>query len=139
MSKTLAVQLINDTLNKNNIQKFKKKCEVDVTSNIKSIYISSFQCSKHSRASNIENQWNDILNMLDKNSDSMPVLLLDEIGLAEESPHRPLKVLRKNSPLSFLFISFSKIDSTNNFHLQSMHLQLCRVCLKLSSRVTIKD
>ena len=62
---------------------------------LKQIHVSSFQCSAVSDAVGIERVFNQCA-MLQKNEkldDFVAVVVLDEIGLAEDSPKMPLKVL----------------------------------------------
>ena len=62
---------------------------------LKQIHVSSFQCSAVSDAIGIERVFNQCA-MLQKNEkldDFVAVVVLDEIGLAEDSPKMPLKVL----------------------------------------------
>ena len=52
--------------------------------------------------------------MITLNPDTLPVLLLDEIGLAEESPHKPLKILHQlleHAEISFVGLSNWSLDS----------------------------
>eukprot|EP01084_Bolivina_argentea_P278346 475462_1 len=67
-------------------------------------FVVSFQCSKLTTAASIEQRWQfaeDYENRLNERRDkknSLPrsvVMILDEVGLAEQSPHRPLTVLHK--------------------------------------------
>ena len=77
---------------------------------LKQIHVSSFQCSAVSDAVGIERVFNQCA-MLQKNEkldDFVAVVVLDEIGLAEDSPKMPLKVLHsllENSSIDPQFVS----------------------------------
>ena len=58
-----------------------------------SVYIFSYQCSPLSTAARIQHQYNMACNYQSSAHNTVTVLLLDEVGLAEHSPDMPLKVL----------------------------------------------
>ena len=53
----------------------------------------SYQGSTESTSEGIEQIFDRAKEYHDRNPDVIPVVLLDEVGLAEVSPHNPLKVL----------------------------------------------
>jgi hypothetical protein len=90
-SKTLAMRLIRDNFSQNSKAKFFSRWD--------SVEVVPFQCSPLSRAEGIERTF--ILAQKkqklaqDSSRNIICVVLLDEVGLAEQSPHRPLKVLHR--------------------------------------------
>lgn len=85
---------------------------------IPSLVISSFQCSPLSTAENIEQTFQKALQLQkksnqEKDSNTLVTVLLDEIGLADQSPFLPLKVLHKvleDPQISVVGISNWKLD-----------------------------
>ena len=76
----------------------------------------AFQCSKLSTAAAIEKrfQYAAEFQQSQGGNDALAVLWLDEIGLAEQSRHRPLKVLHRlleNPDVSFVGLSNWRLDA----------------------------
>ena len=96
-SKTLAMTIICEKLNP-----YTKAPIFDVLG-LPSILPFSYQCSRHSTADEILRRFVDAKKAQDKANAGVgtgdnilnTVVFLDEVGLAEESPHMPLKVLHK--------------------------------------------
>lgn len=92
------------------------------------IHVISFQCSAQSRANGIKQRWEQTVKIALKNNNStICVLLLDEIGLAEHSKHRPLKVLHQMleidpAPISFIGLSNWSLDAAK------MNRAICHLC-----------
>ena len=113
-SKTLAVQIVRDNLDNKNIGRFiqnsgyKKKT-------LRVLHIISFQCSKQSKAYGIKKRWKQAVKQYDLNNpEYQAVLLLDEIGLAEKSPYRPLKILHQlleDPKIAFVGLSNWSLDA----------------------------
>lgn len=57
------------------------------------VYVFSYQCSPLSTADRIEHQYHMACNYQQSAHNTVTVLLLDEVGLAEHSPDMPLKVM----------------------------------------------
>ncbi|ETN98085.1 hypothetical protein RFI_39437, partial [Reticulomyxa filosa] len=80
---------------------------------LKALHIVSFQCTQNSKAFRIKERWNQAMS----HSESKfvkPLLLLDEIGLAEHSKHSPLKVLHhllENPKILFIGLSNWPLDA----------------------------
>eukprot|EP01083_Nonionella_stella_P251703 868157_1 len=116
-SKTLALSIIRDFLSSNT----KRNEDILRRHNLKPIYVLSFQCSAHSKAKDIEKKWRQTVAKAqhatdDSNRDTIYVLLLDEIGLAEHSDNRPLKVLHQlleiePAPIAFVGLSNWQLDA----------------------------
>eukprot|EP00002_Diphylleia_rotans_P025114 TRINITY_DN496_c0_g1_i3.p1 TRINITY_DN496_c0_g1~~TRINITY_DN496_c0_g1_i3.p1 ORF type:complete len:4758 (-),score=793.44 TRINITY_DN496_c0_g1_i3:614-14332(-) len=83
-SKSYAIQVL-----KNNFNVEKKKTGVFAT--FPSLVFYTYQCSPLSNAAGILDVYNRA--KLGQTENILPVLLLDEVGLAEQSPELPLKVL----------------------------------------------
>ncbi|MES1913550.1 MAG: hypothetical protein MHM6MM_005739, partial [Cercozoa sp. M6MM] len=110
-SKSLALSLIQNSFN-------------GVTSDneffraFPNIEVFSYQCSPLSTSAGIEQVFAAALRYQEKaGTDSVATVLLDEIGLAEQSPHLPLKVLHKlfdenSGKLAVVGISNWKLDSS---------------------------
>eukprot|EP01083_Nonionella_stella_P289833 986305_1 len=81
-SKALAMSIIRDYLSDRNADKLKAK-------RLLPIHVISFQCSTQSKAEGIRKRWQQTEELSKKNKDLIHVLLLDEVGLAEHSEHRP--------------------------------------------------
>ena len=87
-SKSLAKTIVTDAMQGRN-------SKTDLFKKLKQIHVSSFQCSAVSDAVGIERVFNQCA-LLQKNQsldEFVAVVVLDEIGLAEDSPKMPLKVL----------------------------------------------
>ena len=104
-SKTLAITILRDALsNATNVRNLGARTGFAV----KQIHIVSFQCSAQSKAEGIKKRWEQALNHQKRDENVIVTLLLDEIGLAEHSKYRPLKVLHQlleNPVLSFVGLS----------------------------------
>ncbi|KAG2374013.1 hypothetical protein C9374_011678 [Naegleria lovaniensis] len=88
-SKSLSMQLINS-----NLRGFDSKDEM--FRNLPQVYVVAYQGSESSTADGIEKVFQKAYKYLkDNDSNVIPVVLLDEVGLAEISKHNPLKVLHK--------------------------------------------
>ena len=90
-SKTLDMQLIRD--------KFSRQTKGPTFSlaGFADLEMFPYQCSKHATADEIEARFKDAQTVQDADVSKMlvSVVFLDEVGLAEDSPHMPLKVLHK--------------------------------------------
>ena len=90
-SKTLAMRLVRDNFSLTNKTAFFRDWP--------SVEVIPFQCSPLARAEGIEHTFALAQKKqqvaAEKNADVIVVVLLDEVGLAEQSPHRPLKVLHR--------------------------------------------
>ncbi|KAK3257836.1 hypothetical protein CYMTET_33097 [Cymbomonas tetramitiformis] len=87
-SKSLAFQLINSSLRgADSKDPFLKT--------LPQLYVLSYQGSEDSKSEGIERVFDRAKRYAEKNDGNvvLPVVLLDEVGLAEVSPHNPLKVL----------------------------------------------
>eukprot|EP01083_Nonionella_stella_P181847 652682_1 len=109
-SKTLAMAIIRDYFSST------KNLELLKAQNLSPIHVVSFQCSAQSRADGIAERWHQTVKLGEDNKDMIYVLLLDEIGLAEHSPYRPLKVLHQlleidPAPISFVGLSNWALDA----------------------------
>lgn len=122
-SKTLAVSIIRDSLSEMNIGKVQQ-----LGLPVQCIHIISFQCSKQSRAEGIRKRWEQALGHQLRDERVRLVLLLDEVGLAEHSPHRPLKVLHQlleDPQISFVGLSNWPLDAAK-MNRANMHLWFVR-------------
>ena len=87
-SKSLAIELIGTNLNgQTSSSKFFQ--------NFPAVEVFSYQCSPLSNSQGIEQTFHQALQYQNSTSNTRVVVLLDEVGLAEQSPHLPLKVLHK--------------------------------------------
>jgi hypothetical protein len=59
------------------------------------VEVFSYQCSPLSTSQGIEQAFEAAARYKRESPNSIVVMLLDEVGLAEQSPHLPLKVLHK--------------------------------------------
>ncbi|KAK3289270.1 hypothetical protein CYMTET_3293 [Cymbomonas tetramitiformis] len=87
-SKSLAFQIINSSLRgADSADSFLRT--------LPQLYVLSYQGSEDSRSEGIERVFDSAKRYAQKNDagEVLPVVLLDEVGLAEVSPHNPLKVL----------------------------------------------
>ena len=85
-SKTLTLQIIASNLQgKQSPNKFWR--------DYPAVYVISYQCSPMSDSASIQNQYNMAVRYQEHASNTITVLLLDEVGLAEHSPDMPLKCL----------------------------------------------
>ncbi|ETO24712.1 hypothetical protein RFI_12444 [Reticulomyxa filosa] len=113
-SKTLAFQLLKDRLSKSNINELQKDLqEQGIRLQIKALHVISFQCTQDSKPVGIKERWDQAISH-SKSEDIMPMLLLDEIGLAEHSKHSPLKVLHhilENPKIPFVALSNWPLDA----------------------------
>ena len=87
-SKSLAIQLIRSNLRG-------KDSKDPFFQTLPQLYVVSYQGSKSSTSEGINKIFEKASNYKDHNKDTdvLPVVLLDEVGLAENSPNNPLKVL----------------------------------------------
>ena len=88
-SKTLAMTMIRDKLNSST-----KAPDFDEMG-FAAIQTFGYQCSRHSTANEIERCFDDAIEAEKNMKNVISVVFLDEVGLAEESPALPLKVLHK--------------------------------------------
>eukprot|EP01083_Nonionella_stella_P223990 797692_1 len=121
-SKTLAMSVIREYLSDHNRRDLKQD-------KLLPIHVVSFQCSAQSRAEGIQQRWAQTQKFAEDNKrdDTIYVLLLDEIGLAEHSAYRPLKVLHQlleidPPPISFIGLSNWKLDASK------MNRAICHLC-----------
>lgn len=85
-SKTLAIQIIASNL-------LGKQSPHALWRNFPAVYIFQYQCSPLSTSASILFQYEAAKSYQQHSQDVITVLLLDEVGLAENSPDLPLKVL----------------------------------------------
>eukprot|EP01083_Nonionella_stella_P073155 197581_1 len=121
-SKTLAMSVIREYLSDHNRRDLKQD-------KLLPIHVVSFQCSAQSRAEGIQQRWAQTQKFAEDNKrdDTIYVLLLDEIGLAEHSAYRPLKVLHQlleinPLPISFIGLSNWSLDAAK------MNRAICHLC-----------
>ena len=85
-SKTLTMQIIASNLQgKQSPREFWRK--------FPSVYVFPYQCSPMSDSSSIQHQFHMAVRYQEHANNTITVLLLDEVGLAEHSPEMPLKCL----------------------------------------------
>ena len=105
-SKTLTLQIIASNLQgKQSPNKFWR--------DYPSIYVISYQCSPMSDSASIQNQFNMAVRYQEHANNTITVLLLDEVGLAEHSPDMPLKCLHGmlvNPPIAIVGLSNWVLD-----------------------------
>ena len=87
-SKSLAMGLIQSNLNGD-------ASEGTFLKSLPAVEVFSYQCSPLSTSGGIEQVFDSSRRYLRQASNTVVVVLLDEVGLAEQSPHLPLKVLHK--------------------------------------------
>lgn len=87
-SKSLAMGLIQSNLNGD-------ASEGTFLKSLPAVEVFSYQCSPLSTSVGIEQAFESSRQYLRQASNTAVVVLLDEVGLAEQSPHLPLKVLHK--------------------------------------------
>lgn len=87
-SKSLAMGLIQSNLNGD-------ASEGAFLKSLPAVEVFSYQCSPLSTSVGIEQVFESSRRYLRQASNTVVVVLLDEVGLAEQSPHLPLKVLHK--------------------------------------------
>ncbi|ETO31471.1 hypothetical protein RFI_05649, partial [Reticulomyxa filosa] len=113
-SKTLAFQLLKDRLSEPNTKKLQKRLqEQGINLEIKPLHVVSFQCTQESKPFGIKERWKQAIRHSEDET-IKPVLLLDEIGLAERSKHSPLKVLHhllENPGISLVALSNRPLDA----------------------------
>ncbi|ETO32802.1 hypothetical protein RFI_04311, partial [Reticulomyxa filosa] len=85
-SKTLSFQIVRDNLSHNKTE-FEERLK-------KPIHTIAFQCTRDSKPQGIKERWDQAMRH-SENNQVKPILLLDEIGLAEHSKHSPLKILHQ--------------------------------------------
>ncbi|ETO29244.1 hypothetical protein RFI_07879, partial [Reticulomyxa filosa] len=113
-SKTLSLQIMLDDLSYRDIEKFRIRLkENGFDFNVKSFRCSSFQGTRDCKPSAIKEIWDQTER--DVKYKEIPTLLVfDEIGLAEQSPHNPLKILHQlleNPNTPFVGISNWNLDA----------------------------
>ena len=116
-SKTLAMVTLQDNL----LSSTKREALTEM--GFDDYFVLPFQCSKLTTAASIEKRWEfaeEYEKRLNERQDQKNTLVrkvimfLDEVGLAEQSPHRPLKVLHKlleNPKIAFIGLSNWTLDS----------------------------
>ena len=116
-SKTLAMVTLQDNLSSATKNDKLTKMGFD------DYFVVSFQCSKLTTAASIEQRWQfaeDYEKRRNERRDPKTtlhrsvIMFLDEVGLAEQSPHRPLKVLHKlleHPEIAFIGLSNWQLDS----------------------------
>ena len=87
-SKSLSLELIASNLNG-------KTSKSPFFQDFPAVEIFSYQCSPLSTSEGIEQTFTHAKRYQENTSNTRVVVLLDEVGLAEQSPHLPLKVLHK--------------------------------------------
>ncbi|ETO11387.1 hypothetical protein RFI_25989 [Reticulomyxa filosa] len=113
-SKTLAFQLLKDRLSEPNIKELQKNLqEQGINLKIKPLHVVYFQCTQESKPFGIKERWEQAQRHSEDKA-IKPMLLLDEIGLAERSKHSPLKVLHhllENPGISLVALSNRPLDA----------------------------
>ncbi|ETO03185.1 hypothetical protein RFI_34225 [Reticulomyxa filosa] len=112
-SKTLSFQIVRNNLSHNKMKFQNKLSENNLPFAVKSIHVISFQCTRDSKPQGIKERWKQAM-QYSEDSQIKPVLLLDEIGLAEHSKHSPLKILHQlleDPKISFVGISNWPLDA----------------------------
>jgi hypothetical protein len=107
-SKTLAIQIIASNLQG-------ALSPMPLWRKFPAVYIFQYQCSPLSTSASILYQYESAKSYQEHSEDVMTVLLLDEVGLAENSPDMPLKVLHYmlvNPPISIVGLSNWSLDSS---------------------------
>ena len=87
-SKSLAMGLVQQNLNG-------EASDTDFLRSLPAVETFPYQCSPLSTSAGIEQAFASAKRYLSEAPDTVTVVLLDEVGLAEQSPHLPLKVLHK--------------------------------------------
>ena len=87
-SKSLAMQVIQSSLRG-------KASDSPYLRTLPAVEVISYQCSPLSTSAGIQAAFKTARSYETAGSNSISVVLLDEVGLAEQSPHLPLKVLHK--------------------------------------------
>ncbi|ETO01640.1 hypothetical protein RFI_35801 [Reticulomyxa filosa] len=133
-SKTLSFQILKDNMCQSGIDNQDNRCQSGIDNqdnrcqsgidnlrtklnnksiDLKALHVVSFQCTQNSKALGIKERWDQA--MRHSEGDLVkPMLLLDEIGLAEHSEHSPLKVLHhllENPKISFVGLSNWPLDA----------------------------
>ncbi|ETN99023.1 hypothetical protein RFI_38464, partial [Reticulomyxa filosa] len=107
-------QIIRNNLSHSGIKDFEAKLEENkLPLKVKPIHPIAFQCTRDSKPEGIKERWDQTMRH-SENSQIFPLLLLDEIGLAEHSKHNPLKVLHQlleHPKISFVGISNWRLDA----------------------------
>ncbi|ETO05001.1 hypothetical protein RFI_32395, partial [Reticulomyxa filosa] len=113
-SKTLSLQILLDTLSHRNIKHFNQKLKDNQFHfNVKPLQYISFQGTKNCKPSTIKELW-DHTERYSNDKTITTLLIFDEIGLAEQSPHNPLKILHQlleHPKISFVGISNWSLDA----------------------------
>jgi hypothetical protein len=107
-SKTLAIQVIASNLRGD-------KSVKPFWHDKPSVHIFQYQCSPLSTSNSIKFQFESARAFQEHSSNVLTVLLLDEVGLAENSPDMPLKVLHYmlvNPPIAIVGLSNWALDSS---------------------------
>jgi E3 ubiquitin-protein ligase RNF213 len=107
-SKTLAIQIIASNLQGS-------QSPMPLWRKFPAVYIFQYQCSPLSTSSSILYQFEAAKSYQEHSEDVLTVLLLDEVGLAENSPDMPLKVLHYmlvNPPVAIVGLSNWALDSS---------------------------
>ena len=84
-SKSLAMGLLQSNLKG-------KASDNEFLKTLPAVEVFSYQCSPLSTSSGIETAFDKARRYLRESANTVVVVLLDEVGLAEQSPHLPLKV-----------------------------------------------
>jgi hypothetical protein len=106
-SKTLTLQVIASNLQG-------KQSPVKFWRNYPAIYLVQYQCSPMSDSRSIKHQYEMAVRYQEHAQNTITVLLLDEVGLAEHSPDMPLKVLHGmliNPPIAIVGLSNWVLDA----------------------------
>lgn len=107
-SKTLAIQVIDSNLQG-------KQSPKAFWHNKPSVHIFQYQCSPMSTSQSIKQKFEAAKSFQEHSTDVLTVLLLDEVGLAENSPDMPLKVLHYilvDPPIAVVGLSNWALDSS---------------------------
>ncbi|ETO01754.1 hypothetical protein RFI_35689 [Reticulomyxa filosa] len=113
-SKTLSLRIMLNVLSHHNIEKISTKLkQKQFHFNVKPLHCISFQGTRSCEASAIHEIWSETIRY-SEDQKITPFLLFNEIGLAEQSPYEPLKILHfllKNPKISIVGISNWNLDA----------------------------
>ncbi|ETN99929.1 hypothetical protein RFI_37538 [Reticulomyxa filosa] len=112
-SKTLSFHIIRDNLSHNKTEFERRLFQNGAHFAVKTIHLISFQCTRATKLQGIKEKWDQAMRH-SENSQIKPVLLIDNIELAEHSKHFPLKILHQlleDPKISFVGISNWPLDA----------------------------
>ncbi|ETN98782.1 hypothetical protein RFI_38705, partial [Reticulomyxa filosa] len=150
-SKTLSLQIMLDSLSHRNIKHFNQKLkDKQFHFNVNPLQCISFQGTRNCKPSAIKELW-DQTERYSNDKTITTLFLFDEIGLAEQSPHNPLKILHQlleHPKIAFVGISNWSLDAAkmNRMIMHSIPLmdhdgltKTAKVILKKSNSTFLKQ